>query len=114
METLRRPDKAIDAYMRAYAAAPDNMRLPHIIGFLHAQRENYAQAEAWLARVCEHHPDNGEAWFNLGFVRDKAHRWQEAIDAFGRAVELAPSQDRAWYGMRKRPRRWRRLRAFSR
>lgn len=99
MEKLRRPDKAIDAYMRAYAIEPGSQRLPHIIGFLHAGQGDYAQAEAWLMRVCERSSANGDAWFNLGFVRDKARRWQEAIDAFAKAVELVPNQDRAWYGM---------------
>jgi Flp pilus assembly protein TadD len=99
MEKLRRPREAIAAYERAYALDPAKLRYAHIIGFLHAQQNDFAGAEPWLAKVCELEPKNGEAWFNLGFVRDKAHRWPEAIEAFGKAVELVPNQDRAWYGM---------------
>lgn len=99
MEMLGNKTAAIEAYERAYAAAPAKLRLAHIVGFMYAQQNDFDKAEAWLLRVCEREPNNGEAWFNLGFVRDKAHRWQNAIDAFGRAVELVPNQDRAWYGM---------------
>jgi Flp pilus assembly protein TadD len=99
MENLQRPRDAIFAYERAYSADTSRLRFAHLIGFLHAQQNEFAKAEAWLARVCDLEPNNGEAWFNLGFVRGKAHRWVEAIEAFSKAVELAPNQDRAWYGM---------------
>jgi Flp pilus assembly protein TadD len=69
------------------------------VGFLYAQAGNHAEAEAWLVRVCEAESGNGEAWFNLGFIRDKAHQWPQAIEAFRKAVDLVPNQDRAWYGM---------------
>lgn len=99
MEMLGDKSAAIYAYEQAYAAAPDKLRLAHIIGFMYAQQGKFDTAEVWLARVCEREPENGEAWFNLGFVRDQAHRWQPAIDAFRHAVDLVPNQDRAWYGM---------------
>lgn len=99
MEMLGNKSAAIAAYEQAYAAAPSKLRLAHVIGFMYAQQNRLDKAEVWLGRVCEREPNNGEAWFNLGFVLDKAHRWPDAIDAFARAVELVPNQDRAWYGM---------------
>jgi tetratricopeptide (TPR) repeat protein len=99
MEKLRRPLEAIDAYKAAFAADPACLRNAHLIGFLYEQAGHHAEAEAWLARVCEREPGNGEAWFNLGFIRDKAGRWADAVEAFERAVALVPNQDRAWYGM---------------
>lgn len=99
MEKMGRPQEAITAYERAYASDSSRLRFAHLVGFLHAQRDDFAKAEAWLAKVCELEPGNGEAWFNLGYIRDKAHRWGGAIEAFNKAVELVPNQDRAWYGM---------------
>lgn len=99
MEMLGRKPAAVEAYERAYAAAPGNMRLAHLIGFMYAQMDDFAKAESWLVRVCEREPDNGDAWFNLGFIHDKGRAWQKAIDAFNKSITLMPNQDRAWYGM---------------
>ncbi len=87
MEKLHRLDEAIEAYKAAFLADPDCLRNAHLVGFLYEQSGRHAEAEAWLARVCEAEPGNGEAWFNLGFIRDKAHRWPEAIEAFRKAVD---------------------------
>ena len=55
-----------------------------------------ADAQALVAR----HPQRSAAdWFNLGFLLEEAGRYDEAIPAFRRAVELDPKLDRAWYGM---------------
>ncbi|NWG39384.1 MAG: tetratricopeptide repeat protein [Hydrogenophilaceae bacterium] len=99
MEVLKRPQDAIAAYKQAYASNTSRWQLAHVIGFLYEQSGNHAEAEAWLVRACEGNPKSGDAWFNLGFIRDKARRWPKAIEAFQKAVALAPNQDRAWYGM---------------
>lgn len=99
LETLRQSDGAIEAYQQAFAIDPARLRLAHLIGFLHEKAGRHAEAESWLARVCAGEPQNGEAWFNLGYVRDKGRQWAGAIEAFQKAVDLVPNQDRAWYGM---------------
>jgi tetratricopeptide (TPR) repeat protein len=39
------------------------------------------------------------AWFNLGFMLEKAGILDEALSAFEQASRLSPRLDRAWYGM---------------
>jgi tetratricopeptide (TPR) repeat protein len=55
-----------------------------------------ADAQALVAR----HPQRSAAdWFNLAYLLEDAGRYDEAIPAFRRAVELDPKLDRAWYGL---------------
>jgi len=62
-----------------------------------------------LRQLTAWHSHDAIAWFNLGFVLEASGVWAEAGGAFARAIELAPSLDRAWYGLaliRIRERRW--------
>jgi tetratricopeptide (TPR) repeat protein len=55
-----------------------------------------ADAQALVAS----HPQRSAAdWFNLAYLLEDAGRFDEAIPAFRRAVELDPKLDRAWYGL---------------
>jgi len=44
-------------------------------------------------------PAQAAAWFNLGFMLEKAAVLDEALAAFEQATRLSPKLDRAWYGM---------------
>jgi len=44
-------------------------------------------------------PDQAHAWFNLGFMLEKADQLEEAQTAFREATRLSPALDRAWYGL---------------
>jgi tetratricopeptide (TPR) repeat protein len=39
------------------------------------------------------------AWFNLGFMLEKAGDLEDALAAFREATRLSPALDRAWYGL---------------
>jgi tetratricopeptide (TPR) repeat protein len=43
-------------------------------------------------------PDQASAWFNLGFMLEKASDLEDALAAFREATRLSPALDRAWYG----------------
>jgi len=43
-------------------------------------------------------PSEARAWFNLGFMTEKAGALEDALTAF-QAARLSPALDRAWYGL---------------
>ncbi len=43
-------------------------------------------------------PGQASAWFNLGFMLEKAGDLEDALAAFREATRLSPALDRAWYG----------------
>lgn len=99
MGALRRPEAAVVAYGEALAADPACLKAAAALGYLHAQRKRYDEAESSLRRALEIAPGRADLWFNLGYVLGEAGRKEAAIEAFDEAVRLDPRLDRAWYGM---------------
>jgi len=96
---LRQPERALAAYRDSHRVDPTHVGTLIMLGWLEAQRERWAEAEQWLQRAVELAPDDGHAWFNLAYARDKGGLDDAAIAAFRRATELNPDNDRAWYGL---------------
>lgn len=92
-------EHALAAYRDCHAADPAHLETIRTLGWLEAQQERWAAAQAWYARAVEIAPDDAHAWFNLGYARDKAGADEAALAALGRATELDPNNDRAWYGL---------------
>jgi tetratricopeptide (TPR) repeat protein len=99
LEKLRQPDAAVAEYRLALEVAPGSWRATHALGALYARRENYAEAEYWLAEAARRAPRRAGILFNLGYVRDKLGQPKRAREAFAEAVRLDPKLDRAWYGL---------------
>lgn len=98
LERLRRLPEAIAAYRQAAAAEPGDPRPHRALGFLCGEARQWAEAETHLSRALALAPD-AVTWFNLGWLRDRMGRREEAIAAFREAVRLDPRLDRAWYGL---------------
>lgn len=98
LEMLKRPDAAMTAYRQALKAAPEFSQAASCLGYLHAARNEIDEAEDYYLLSLRLKP-NADIWFNLGFIRDKNGRKEQAIEAFREAVRLKPTLDRAWYGM---------------
>jgi len=99
LNMLGQRERALAAYRDSHLADPNHAATLCTLGWLEAQQERWAAAEAWLARAVEIEPGDAHAWFNLGYVRDKGGMDDAAIAAFRRATELNPNNDRAWYGL---------------
>ncbi len=54
------------------------------------RQEDYRRAAELCQRLAETAPENYEAWFNLGVAQQKQARWDEAVGAYAKAVELRP------------------------
>ncbi len=58
-----------------------------------------AQAIALQRELTRITPAQASAWFNLGFMLEKAGDLEDALAAFREATRLSPKLDRAWYGL---------------
>jgi TolB-like protein len=53
-------------------------------------QQDYARAESVLARVLERSPEHAEAWLARGFVARRDGRFEDALSAVRRALEIDP------------------------
>jgi len=60
------------------------------IGLIQTQR--YAEAVTALTQYVQSHPNEGEAWYNLGLASALGKNWDGAEKAFVRAAELLPGK----------------------
>jgi tetratricopeptide (TPR) repeat protein len=96
---FKRTAVAIDAYREMVTVDPTNEFAALMLGNLLADSGDQRGAVAELTRLTNMNPGNADAWFNLGFLHDKADRLEDAERCFRRAVQLKPKLDRAWYGL---------------
>jgi len=54
-----------------------------------------AQAAEGFSRVLRFEPDRIEAWYHLGTARSQDRRYEEAVEAWERVIQLAPQSDYA-------------------
>lgn len=98
-EFFKRQEQAIEAYRAALRHNPDFIQAARCLGYLHAQRHEYQDAEDYYLLVLRTQGQEADTWFNLGYLRDQAGRHAPAIEAFQEAVKHNPKHDRAWYGL---------------
>jgi tetratricopeptide (TPR) repeat protein len=54
------------------------------------QKQQFAEAVEKLHAVVNRHPENPQAWFDLGFAQSHLGKTNDAITAYRRVVELSP------------------------
>lgn len=85
-------DNAAADYARAIELDGNNADALHLLGVVHAQRQNYADAERLIRRALE----IKEVWAyhdNLGKFLQEQGKLTEALVAYLRAIELKPELD---------------------
>lgn len=87
-------DRAVDAYERALAIAPD-ASLAYTLGVTAGRAEQWDRAVAAYDRALELAPGNLEAEYNRAFALMRAERLEEAAAAFAGYRERDPGHDRA-------------------
>lgn len=92
-------DAAYAAFVEAFRIDPRDVQSARHLAAIAGKRECWVVAESWFEKVVALAPEDADSWFNLGFVRERAHKAEAAIVAFREAVRLKPELDRAWYGM---------------
>jgi tetratricopeptide (TPR) repeat protein len=90
-------ERSFDAMLAQWPADPYALSSRTMV---RAQRGAREAAIADAQALVGHHPARSAAdWFNLAYLLEDAGRYDEAIAAFRRAIELNPKLDRAWYGL---------------
>ena len=56
-------------------------------------------AEQAYRRCVELEPEAEPAWFNLGLIYKRWHRWPDSLDCFRRSLELDPNERSAAWNM---------------
>jgi tetratricopeptide (TPR) repeat protein len=95
---IGRPAAACAAYLEAFRCDSSHLRTVQQLAAINAEQQLWDTAESWFEKVLAMQPADGDSWFNIGFVRERAGRAAAALVAFDTAVRLNPAQDRAWYG----------------
>jgi tetratricopeptide (TPR) repeat protein len=80
---------------------PTSPELQLLIGEMTLRNGDYAEALGYLEKAMKGLPGNGDGWALLGRAYHYARRYDDAADAYGRAVELQPQNLslRATYGL---------------
>lgn len=86
-----KPTGAIQEFEAARALDPDTQRLYDKIAVANVQLREPDRAIEVLQEACERFPKSSDAWINLGAMAQLCGRTNLAISAYGRAVELAPT-----------------------
>lgn len=94
-----RREAALDRFEAMEAADPGNayaLASRAQVEFQLGRFDRAIELQSALTRVV---PRQAAAWFNLGFMLERADRLEAAEAAFRKAADLAPGMDRAWYGL---------------
>ena len=84
---------------RSLAFNPDDLFVLATLAHVQSLDRAWSQARETLLRCTELAPQDGRAWFNLGYVCERLERTEEAERCFRQATQESPELDRAWYGL---------------
>lgn len=87
------------AYRAWLIKDPSDAAIQESLAFSLAQSGQADEALRELNTVIAQSPERATAWFNRGFIHDRAGRRAEAEADFRQAVALDEKLDRAWYGL---------------
>jgi tetratricopeptide (TPR) repeat protein len=94
-------DAALAEAKKAATEMPSSPELQLLIGEITIRKGDYAEALGYLEKAMKGLPGNGDGWALLGRAYHFARRFDEAADAYGKAVTLQPQNLslRATYGL---------------
>jgi tetratricopeptide (TPR) repeat protein len=61
-----------------------------VVAFDYVLLGDYADADNWLTRMLSWTPNDADGWYYLGRAKYTENRFDEAVDAFERALKLSP------------------------
>ena len=86
------PGAALELWQRALAIEPNHPSLRNNLALVHKRLERFADSEALLRGLVADHPDDGDAWSNLGEVCKAQGKLAEAVQALRRALACPGSR----------------------
>jgi tetratricopeptide (TPR) repeat protein len=92
--------EALDEGLTLLAAEPGNPLFRNFCATLLCRKKQFAEASEFYRQLTEDHPDCPELWCMLAStLRSLGGQTQAAIDAFRKAVELAPGMGSVWWSL---------------
>lgn len=88
--------KAVQSLDQAVKIEPDNIEALLNLAYIAIEAGNYEQAREFIGRVLAK-SNVSEAFELLGDISQKLEQYQDAIDAYERASNLAPSRDNIYF-----------------
>lgn len=88
--------KAVQSFDQVIRLEPDNIEALLNLAFISIEAGNYEQAREFIGRVLSK-SNVSEAFELLGDISQKGEQYQDAIDAYERASNLAPSRDNLYF-----------------
>jgi tetratricopeptide (TPR) repeat protein len=94
-------DAALAEAKKAAADMPTSADLQMLIGEMTVRKGDFAEALGFLEKAMKGLPGNADGWALLGRSYHAVRRYDEAAEAFGKAVELVPQNlsYRSTYGL---------------
>jgi serine/threonine-protein kinase len=95
-------ERALHEFSIARAAAPNNAEIWAFTGYVHRRQGQWREMEAAWEKAIACDPRDASLYYNLGGQSfDRLHRYAEALQAYDRALEIAPDVSlarllRAW------------------
>jgi Flp pilus assembly protein TadD len=86
----QRPADALAAFDQALAADPESSAAAVGRAAALVALDRVEDAAAWLVDLVTRHPDNAEAWYNLGILAGRQGQIESSVGALRRAVALRP------------------------
>jgi tetratricopeptide (TPR) repeat protein len=83
---------------QALAADPTHAESLHLMGLLSRQAQNHDHAVEWLARAIRQEP-KAEYLSSLGITLRQQGRFEEALKAFDKAIQLKPDDAELWINL---------------
>lgn len=84
---------AIKSYLRAISIDPDSSQANRDLAAAYLQDNKAGLATAYAERAVELDAESYAAWANLGFIYTRTGRYEDAVDAFRTASEMAGPDD---------------------
>lgn len=90
-------EKSPSAYERAWEVSKNRYaRAQRSLGSYYLARNDLPRAEEAYAQSLKISPQHHSTWFALGSVRLRIERWEGAVEAFGRAIQLEETDAESW------------------
>ncbi len=100
--SLGREDEAEEEFHQTSALSPstdEKAALEAGLGNIDMRREHFETAITHYQQVSSLKPDYPGIWFNLGFAQRQIQRFDEAMEAYRRAIQLEPDDIRPYTEM---------------
>jgi protein O-GlcNAc transferase len=89
--------EAQEIYVRILATQPNHFDSLHLLGVVHSQRGNYAEAVRQIDAALTINPKAAAALSNRGFALHELKRFGEAVASYDKAIALKPDYAEAFY-----------------